>query len=124
MSTKDTCKGLWKIMRAYAWPNGCSSKIRIFFTFIIMAGAKLCSLLSPLYIGLATQKLADDKVVPYREIVIYCTLQFFSIGLGQLQKIVYLGVKQHAFAEIATTTFRHLHSLSLDGHLQKKMGTV
>lgn len=124
MSTKDTFKGLWKIMRAYAWPNGCSSKIRIFFTFIIMAGSKLCSLLSPLYIGLATQKLADDKVVPYREIVIYCTLQFFSIGLGQLQKIVYLGVKQHAFAEIATTTFRHLHSLSLDWHLQKKMGTV
>ena len=68
--------------------------------------------------------MADKGVVPYREIIIYCTLQFLNIGLAQVQKIVYLGVKQHAFAEIATTTFRHLHSLSLDWHLQKKMGTV
>ena len=35
------------------------------------------------------------SVVPYREIAIYTTLQFSSIGLAQIQKIVYLGVKQH-----------------------------
>jgi ABC-type transport system involved in Fe-S cluster assembly fused permease/ATPase subunit len=33
-------------------------------------------------------------------------------------------VKQHAFAEMSETTFRHLLGLSLDWHLKKKMGEV
>merc|ERR1712166_532755 len=44
-------------------------------------------------------------IVPYYEITMYCSLQFLNVGLAQCQKIVYLGVKQHAFAEIAVTTF-------------------
>ena len=116
--------GLWKIMRAYVWPQGLFSKFRIAATFAIMAGSKACSILSPLFIGMATQRLSDEGVVPYREIVIYTALSFGSVALQQLQKLVYLGVKQHAFAEIATHTFMHLHSLSLDWHLQKKMGRV
>ena len=124
MSFYDSFKGLWTIMRAYVWPSGCSSKCRIFLTFVVMAGSKASAILAPMYIGEATQTLADEKKVPYHAITMYCTLQFLNVGLAQVQKIVYLGVKQHAFAEIATTTFRHLHSLSLDWHLQKKMGTV
>ena len=42
----------------------------------------------------------------------------------QVQSLVYIRVKQHAFAEIAETTFRHLLGLSLDWHLRKKMGEV
>ena len=60
MSTMDNFKGLWKIMRAYVWPSGCSSKVRIFATFIVMGGSKVCALLSPMYIGQATQILADQ----------------------------------------------------------------
>jgi ABC-type transport system involved in Fe-S cluster assembly fused permease/ATPase subunit len=33
-------------------------------------------------------------------------------------------VKQNAFAQVAQFTFRHLHNLSLQWHLQKKMGNV
>jgi hypothetical protein len=120
----DNMSGLWKIMQAYAWPSGCTSKLRILITFVVMAGSKTCAILTPMYIGQATQRLSDEGVVPWHEIILYCSLQFGSVALAQYQKIVYLGVKQHAFAEIATTTFRHLHSLSLDWHLQKKMGTV
>ena len=114
----------WTIMKPYFWPDGLASKVRILFTFLIMIGSKLCSILSPIYIGLSVQRMSDTGQVPYQEITLYASLQFLSVGLQQLQKIVYLGVKQHAFSEIATTTFRHLHTLSLDWHLQKKMGQV
>ena len=114
----------WTIMQPYFWPRGLASKVRILFTFLIMIGSEMCSILSPIFIGQAVQRLSDTGHVPYREIALYASLKFLSVGLQQLQKIVYLGVKQHAFSEIATTTFRHLHTLSLDWHLQKKMGQV
>lgn len=38
--------------------------------------------------------------------------------------MVYLKVKQTAYVEIAEETFRHLHTLSLEWHLKKKMGNV
>lgn len=116
--------GLWKIMQAYVWPAGICPKLRIFITFIVMGGSKISAILSPIYIGEAVQRLSDEGIVPYYEITMYCSLQFLNVGLAQCQKIVYLGVKQHAFAEIAVTTFTHLHNLSLDWHLQKKMGAV
>lgn len=38
--------------------------------------------------------------------------------------MVYIKVQQAAYIEIAENTFGHLHSLSLDWHLRKKMGNV
>jgi len=38
--------------------------------------------------------------------------------------MVYLGVKEVAYHEIATSTFEHLHSLSVQWHLSKRTGTV
>lgn len=41
-----------------------------------------------------------------------------------MQSVVYLRVQQVAFIEISQTTFAHMHNLSLDWHLRKKMGDV
>ncbi len=83
-----------------------------------------CNLLAPLYIGQAAQTLASEQRVPYGELAAYTAFRYGSGFLSELQKIIYLGVKQHAFAEIAEGTFRHLLGLSLDWHLRKKMGEV
>ena len=115
--------GTWKILRPYFWPTGCTNKFRTCTTFAIVGGSKACTLLAPLYIGAAAQTLAERRV-PYTELAIYCGLQFASKALAEAQKLVYIGVKQIAFAEIAETTFRHLLGLSLDWHLRKKMGEV
>ena len=37
---------------------------------------------------------------------------------------MYLRVKQTAYSQIAGSTFKHLHSLSLEWHLKKKMGNT
>ena len=116
-------RGTAKILGPYFWPHGTFNKLRTLATFFVMAGSKTCNLFAPLYIGAAAQTLSNGHV-PYRELGTYCALRFGSSALSELQKLVYIGVKQHAFAEIAETTFRHLLGLSLDWHLKKKMGEV
>ena len=37
---------------------------------------------------------------------------------------MYLRVKQTAFSQVAVMTFAHIHTLSLEWHLKKKMGQV
>ncbi|CAJ1411230.1 unnamed protein product [Effrenium voratum] len=44
--------------------------------------------------------------------------------MAEAQSLVYIKVQQAAYIEIADNTFAHLHSLSLDWHLRKKMGNV
>ena len=76
------------------------SKLLTLATFFVMLGSKGCNLLAPLYIGQAAQVLSEGTV-PYRDLAMYTTLRYLSGFLSELQKIIYLRVKQHAFAEIA-----------------------
>jgi len=119
----SSIRGTMKILQPYFWPAGIVNKLRTFATFLIMGGSKACNLFAPLAIGAAAQTLSDGAV-PYRELSTYCAFRFGSSALSELQKLIYIGVKQHAFAEIAENTFHHLLGLSLDWHLTKKMGEV
>ena len=65
-----------------------------------------------------------DRDEIYRNIVVFCSLSLISKVFKELQNVIYLGVKQAAYAEIAQQTFAHLHSLSLEWHLKKKMGNI
>eukprot|EP01012_Entosiphon_sulcatum_P055028 TRINITY_DN763_c0_g1_i2.p1 TRINITY_DN763_c0_g1~~TRINITY_DN763_c0_g1_i2.p1 ORF type:complete len:600 (-),score=81.70 TRINITY_DN763_c0_g1_i2:371-2170(-) len=112
------------IMKSYFIPKGWKNKLRVFSTWVFVAGAKVCNLLSPLFIGKAVESLATDGAVPYYEITMYCVVVFASKACREFQNLVYLGVKQVAYAEISEMTFAHLHSLSLEWHLKKKMGNV
>jgi ABC-type transport system involved in Fe-S cluster assembly fused permease/ATPase subunit len=51
-------------------------------------------------------------------------IQFFGSVFREGQSLVYLKVAQAAFIQLSETTFVHLHQLSLDWHLQKKLGEV
>jgi len=114
---------LMKVMRPYFWPNGFGNKCRVVVTFVATGGAKACNVLAPIYIGLASEEVLN-RTFPTTNLVLYATLKFLSVFFRELQRVVYLGVKQQAFGEISTETFTHLHSLSLDWHLRKKMGSV
>ena len=119
----SSLRGTWYILRPYFLPTGYVSKLRTLLTFVVMAASKSCNLFAPLYIGQAAQTLAGGSV-PYSDLGTYCALRFAASALKEVQSLVYIRVKQHAFAEIAEITFRHLLGLSLDWHLRKKMGEV
>jgi len=94
-------------------------------TWVLVGASKGTSLISILYIGFAVEDLeAGNQSGAIRNILTYCGLTFFAKATKELQNYVYLRVKQVAFIQIASNTFRHLHCLSLDWHLNKKMGSA
>jgi len=115
---------LASILRPYFWPKGVTNKIRCVMTWVLLGSSKACNLLAPIFIGRAVQRLSDGDPASevYGEVVAYSTLVLCSKVLNEGQSYIYLGVKQVAFAEIAERSFDHLHSLSLEWHLKKKLG--
>ncbi len=107
---KSHLRGRWIILRPYFWPTGWLSKLRTLATFFVMGGSKACNLTAPLYLGAAAQALASRRV-PYAELATYCGLRFGSSALSELKRLVYIGVKQHAFAEIAGESITTKNSL-------------
>mmetsp|Transcript_55855 Transcript_55855/g.92402 ORF Transcript_55855/g.92402 Transcript_55855/m.92402 type:complete len:712 (-) Transcript_55855:108-2243(-) len=119
-----TMRALLLILRPYFWPHGIRNKLRTCMTFMIMAASKACNLFAPLYLGSAVFELSKERRVPLVRLGVYAVLKFASQALAQVQPLVYMPVQQVAFTEISVETFQHLHSLSTDWHLKKKMGQV
>jgi len=60
--------------------------------------------------------------VPTGLIIGYGIARVVSLFFGEMRDAIFVRVGQHAMREIALSTFRHLHGLSLDYHLSRKTG--
>jgi ATP-binding cassette subfamily B protein len=120
-----TTMEFFSVLRPYFLPAGTLNRFRSIMTWVLVGASKGTSLISILYIGFAVEDLeAGNQSGAIRNILTYCGLTFFAKATKELQNYVYLRVKQVAFIQIASNTFRHLHCLSLDWHLNKKMGSA
>jgi len=127
-----------KVMKPYFWPSsGSAREIRwhrflAITTWVCVIGSKSANIISPLFLQRATNCVAaalkaGDPVLTsgiVSNLICYAILGLLSKSLKELQSIVYIPVQRAAYIEIAFGTFVHLHSLSLDWHLKKKMGNV
>jgi ABC-type transport system involved in cytochrome bd biosynthesis fused ATPase/permease subunit len=96
-------------------------------TYGILVGSKTANIIAPLFIAHATDALAESPPNFRRAaegVGAYCGCILVNKVLKEMQSLVYLRVQQTAFIEISETTFTHLHKLSLEWHLKKKMGDV
>ena len=76
-------------------------------------------------LGWASTALAHEQysdTIKYS--ILYAMIGFLGAAFKEGQSLVYLRVAQAAFVQLAETTFAHIHSLSLDWHMQKKLGQV
>ena len=124
-------KAILTLLKPYFWPDkteDCSAmanRLRAIVTWLCVIGSKVCGLFSPLYLGWATTSLAhSDYASTIRNVVLYSVVSFLGTTLKEGQSLVYLKVAQAAFVQLSETAFSHLHSLSLDWHLRKKLGEV
>jgi ABC-type transport system involved in Fe-S cluster assembly fused permease/ATPase subunit len=62
--------------------------------------------------------------VPTAQIISFALLRFGVSAFEEVQRLVYLRVKEVAYHEIACRTFAHLHGLSLSWHISKRTGVV
>ena len=118
------------VLKPYFWPDATATsatlnRLRALTTWFCVAAAKTCSLFGPIFLGRATTALAQFNYTEcIRNTVIYTVLNFASSFLKEGQSLVYLKVAQAAFVQLSEVSFFHLHSLSLDWHLKKKLGEV
>ncbi|RYG56336.1 ABC transporter ATP-binding protein/permease, partial [archaeon] len=92
-------------------------------SFAFLGLSHVCNLVAPALLGSAMDALLRG-VLPVSQLVIFGVLRFGVAAFDQLQRLVYLRVKQVAAHEIAVSTFGHLHSLSLFWHINKRSGVV
>ncbi|CAB9528099.1 Lactococcin-G-processing and transport ATP-binding protein LagD [Seminavis robusta] len=123
-------KALLTMLKPYFWPDATDSsalwnRVRAIMTWVCVILSKICNLVSPILLGWASTALAhQDYASCIKWSIAYAFLQLMSSTFREGQSLVYLKVAQAAFVQLSETTFGHIHNLSLDWHLRKKLGEV
>jgi hypothetical protein len=123
-------KAILPLLKPYFWPDATDStalrnRARAIATWFCVIGSKACNLSSPLLLGWASTALAhQDYRSTIKYVIGYSVISLAGSTLKEGQSLVYLKVAQAAFVQLSETAFGHLHNLSLDWHLRKKLGEV
>lgn len=123
-------QAILQLIRPYFWPDATDetafwNRVRAIATWVCVICSKACNLVTPLLLGQASTALAHGEyAVAIRMSIWYGIIKFLGNTFKEGQSLVYLKVAQAAFVQLAQASFQHLHQLSLDWHLRKKMGEV
>ena len=101
------------------------NRVRAILTWFFVIFSKVANLYAPILLGNAATALAhEDYAGCVRYSIWYAVIGFVASTLKELQSLIYLKVAQAAFVQFSEATFAHLHALSLDWHLRKKLGAT
>lgn len=116
----------------YLWAKGrLDLRLRVIGALLLLLAAKAVGVYVPFLFKDAVDVLAGDRqpsasliaaAVPVGLIVGYGLARVLTLLFGELRDAIFVKVGQHAVRQIALTTFRHLHSLSLRFHMERKTG--
>jgi len=120
----------WKTLGTllpYLW----AYKGRVLFALACLVAAKLATVSVPILLKDIVDRLSPTAqlatgalVVPVALVVAYGALRLSTSLFTELREFFFVNVTQAAMRTLALKTFRHLHSLSLRYHLERRMGAV
>jgi ATP-binding cassette subfamily B protein len=123
----------WAILREmlpYLWPEGHPAlKARVVFALAALVLSKVVTVATPYAFKHATDALTSGAAAATVAVtaVVFMVLAYgfgriMMVMLAQLRDAVFAKVSQRAVRELAVTTFRHMHALSLKFHLERRTG--
>jgi len=125
----------WRVIRKvvpYLWPKGrIDVKIRVVAALIMLVLSKVVLVATPFYYAAAVDALAPDggdqtvfllTAGAVGLTVAYGMTRLLSLGFAQLRDVIFARVGQRALRQLALTTFKHIHALSLRYHITRKTG--
>ncbi|XP_060533960.1 ATP-binding cassette sub-family B member 6-like isoform X2 [Cylas formicarius] len=135
---KSTWTGAWKKFKTLApflWPKkDVCLQIRVLFCFCLLGLGRVVNLNVPIYNKYVVDSLTPEagKELEFRWdwILIYAGLKFLQGSgaagglLNNLRSFLWVRVQQYTTREVEVQLFKHLHSLSLRWHLNRKTGEV
>ena len=111
------------------WPEGrLDLKLRVVVAVAALIIAKIITVLTPISYKYAVDALpakggaAAVIAVPAFMIIAYGVGRVMMVVFAQLRDAIFAKVGQRAVRELAIRTFRHLHRLSLQFHLERRTG--
>ncbi|MFD2206932.1 ABCB family ABC transporter ATP-binding protein/permease [Kiloniella antarctica] len=118
-----------KTLLPYFWPaDRFDLKVRIIVCFGLLVLAKMTNVSVPYILRGAVDALSIDEpgllVVPLGMLVAYGLARIGAIAFDNIREGIFAKVVQNAIRRVALVTFRHLHSLSLRFHIERRTGGV
>ena len=132
--------GHWSVLRElipYIWPvNRPDLRRRVVFALAALMVAKVITLAVPIAYKTVVDVLTGNAsgkalaglsalglaAIPATLIVAYGVGRVLMVLFAQLRDAWFAGVAQNAVRQLANRTFRHLHTLSLRFHLERRTG--
>jgi ATP-binding cassette, subfamily B, heavy metal transporter len=112
----------------YLWPrDSIELRARVVLALALLIAGKLVNITVPLLYKEAVDALSGPTAahaiaVPVGVILAYGLARVLSQGFNELRNAVFAKVGQRAVRRIALSAFRHIHSLSLRFHLERRTG--
>ena len=114
----------------FLWPaDRPDLKARVVFAMVALVLSKVVTVAAPYSFKYATDALtpgASAAAVAATAVVFFVLAyglgRVMMVALAQLRDAVFAKVSQRAVRELAVSTFRHLHALSLKFHLERRTG--
>jgi ABC-type transport system involved in Fe-S cluster assembly fused permease/ATPase subunit len=121
-------RSAWRTVRML-WPYLWAYRARTMFALLCLVAAKLAVVGVPVLLKHIVDRLSvpagsTPVVVPIALIVAYGALRLATSMFTELREFFFARVTQSALRTLALKTFRHLHSLSLRFHLERRTGAV
>jgi len=138
-ASEQKTDGLWVQLKSfgklwpYLWPDDKPSyKLRTFAALIITITSQFVLVIGPFFLGWAVNAVeaAVDKGAVWSSAWIYIASLILGYGgfrmlstlFNEAREYIFAPVGQLAQRRVATSTFKHLHKLSLRFHLERRTG--
>ena len=115
-----------RTLAPYLWPDQLGLRLRVIGALILLTGAKLISVTTPMLFKRSIDALTPHEnlaiLVPVGLILAYGGARILSQAFGELRDALFAKVGSRAIRVVGLTVFRHLHALSLRFHLDRQTG--
>lgn len=101
-------------------------QVIVVICLILLVAQRTVNVFAPLQLGVLVDALGEGRI-PYKEIILYVlyrALQGNQGAIGALRSVLWIPVSQSLFRRLSTAAFEHVLRLSLEFHLNKKIGEV
>jgi ATP-binding cassette subfamily B protein len=127
-SDDDTTGMNWHVLKML-WPYLLEYKRRVFLALLCLVVAKLASVIGPFILKYIVDDLninvsdpAALGVVPIALVLAYGLARFSNVLFGEIRDTLFGRVSERAMRRVGLQVFRHMHSLDLDFHLNRRTG--
>ena len=125
--TKGSFAVLWRFL-PMLWPKGdLELRVRVVVAMVLVLASKAITLLMPFAYKAVVDAMSGDKaawMAAVMLVVAYAGARFGGVLADNLRNAVFEKVGQTAARRLSARVFRHVHSLSLRFHLERRTGSL